>query len=123
MQIQRGKVFPVVTTFWAFMFRHCLITGVYVSTEDFTCSGMQQQLSFSKDASEENAGWEKSIPTDNLSVTECSAAAGMWHPSSPELLLVHDLICNRWDPSSAESVAEGMFLLLQELWDCCACRA
>lgn len=82
MQMQRGEVFPMVTTFWAFMFRHYLITRVYVSTGDLTCSGMQQQLSFSKDESEENARWEKSIPTDNLSVTECLAAAGMWHSSS-----------------------------------------
>lgn len=34
---------------------HYLITGVYVSTGDFTSLGMHQQLSFLQDASRENA--------------------------------------------------------------------
>lgn len=70
-----GKSSPIVITFCTFT-SHYLIIVIFVSTGDFTCLRMHQQLPFWQDASGENAGVRKCFPRDAPSNAAASAAAG-----------------------------------------------
>lgn len=82
-----------------------LITGVDVSTGDFTCLGMHQRLSFFQDASGENAG----VRTASLEILPAMQLARLLqgHSAHPPRAAAAESSDDRWDPGSAGSVAHS----------------